>query len=106
MFHYSKPLSLIGWGHHGPDRTILKATSNALRDVGNESLILWDRMLDNTQHMLFSTATNKDAHDVSRTMSAFLDASYRDVVLNAEAVSRIWRRYSREAVARLATASI
>lgn len=103
MFHYSKQLSVIGWGHKGPDRTILKATANALRDVGNESLILWDRMLDNTQHMLFTAASNKDAKDVSRTMSAFLYASYRDVAQNAEAVSRIWRRYSREAVARIAT---
>jgi hypothetical protein len=104
MFHYSKPLRLIGWGHQGPDRIIAKATANALRDVGNESLILWDRMLDNTQRMMFSAATNKDAKDVGRTMSAFLNASYRDVGQNAEAVSRIWRRYSREAVARIATA--
>ena len=53
--------------------------------------------------MLVSAATNKDARDVSRTMSAFLNASYRDVGENAEAVSRIWRRYSRETVARIAT---
>lgn len=81
----------------------MKATANALRDVGNESLILWDRMLDNTQHMLFSAAVLKDAKDVSRTMSTFVNASYRDVVENAEAISRIWRRYSRDAVARIAT---
>lgn len=103
MIHYSKHLRVVGWGHHGPDRIIMKATANALRDVGNESHLLWDRILDNTQHMLFSAATNKDAKDVARTMSAFLNASYRDVAQNAEAVSRIWRRYSHEAVARIAT---
>ena len=59
-------------------------------------------MFHNTQDMLVSAATNKDAKDV-RTMSAFLNASYRDVGVNAEAVSRIWRRYSREMVARIAT---
>jgi hypothetical protein len=102
MFHYSKQLRVIGWDHHGPDRIIVKATANALRDVGHESLILWDRMLDNTTRMLFSAATHKDAKDVSRTMSTFANASYRDVVENAEAISRIWRRYSRDAVARIA----
>ena len=81
----------------------MKATGNALRDVGNESLILWERMFYNTQDMLFSAATNKDASDVCRTMSAFLNASYRDMGENAEAVSRIWRRYTRETVARIAT---
>jgi|SRR5271165_1364451 len=91
MIHDSEQLKVIGLGHQGPDRIIVKATANALRDVGNESLIL------------FSAATNKDASDVCRTMSAFLNASYRDMGENAEAVSRIWRRYTRETVARIAT---
>ncbi len=60
-------------------------------------------MFDNTQDMLFSAATNQDANDVSRTMSAFVNASYREMAGNAEAVSRIWRRYFRETVARIAT---
>ncbi|HME86590.1 MAG TPA: hypothetical protein VKG91_19105 [Roseiarcus sp.] len=81
----------------------MKATANTLRDVANESHILWDRMFDNTQDMLFSAATNQDANDVSRTMSAFVNASYREMAGNAEAVSRIWRRYFRETVARIAT---
>ncbi len=67
MFHFSKQLRVVGWVHQGPDRHIVKATANALRDVANESHILWDRMFDNTQDMLFGAATNKD---VSRTMSA------------------------------------
>ena len=71
--------------------------------LNTSRLILWDRMLDNTQDMLFSAATNKDPKDVFRMMSTFLDASYRDVIENAEAVSRIWRRYSRHAVVRIAT---
>ena len=103
MFDYSKQLRVVGSNYKGPDRMILKATANALRDVANKSLILWDRMLDNTQHALSRAASNKDAKDVSRTMSAFLNASYRDVGQNAEAVSSIWRRYSREVVGRIAT---
>ncbi len=103
MFNYSKQLRVVGSDYQGPDRMILKATGNALRDVANESLFLWDRMLDNTQHVLSRAATNKDAKDVSRAMSAFINASYRDVSQNAEAVSRIWRRYSREVAARIAT---
>ena len=94
---------MIGWGHQGPDRTTVKATAHALRDVGNESLILWDRMCDNTQDMLVDAAANKDAGDVCRTMAAFVSASYRDLGENAEAVSRIWRRYFRNAVVRIAT---
>jgi hypothetical protein len=77
------------------------AAVHALCDAGVESLILWERMFHTTQGMLVSAATNKE--DVSRTMLAFLNASYRDVGENAEAVSRIWRRYSRETVARIAT---
>ncbi len=103
MFDYSKQLRVVGSNYQGPDRMILKATANAVRDVANESLILWDRMLDNTQHLLSRAATNKDARDVSQSMSAFLNASYRDAGQNAEAVSRIWRRYSREVVGRIAT---
>ena len=103
MFNYSKQLRVVGSDYQGPDRVILKATANALSDVANESLILWDRMLDNTQHVLSRAATNKNAKDASQTMSAFLNASYRDVGQNAEAVSRIWRRYSREVVGRIAT---
>ncbi len=103
MFNYSKQLRVVGSDYQGPDRMILKATANAVRDVTNESLILWDRMLDNTQHLLSRAATNKDAKDVSQSMSAFLNASYRDAGQNAEAISRIWRRYSREVVGRIAT---
>ena len=99
--HDSLTLRVVGWDHHGPDRIITKATADALRDVGNELLILWDRMLDNTQAMLFGAGTHKDIH---QTMSAFLSASYRDVGENAEAVSRIWTRYFREAAARMAAA--
>ena len=53
-------------------------------------------MFENTQHMLLRAATNGDAKNVAQTMSTFLNASYRDAVKSAEAVSRIWRRFSRE----------
>ncbi len=62
-------------------------------------------MFDNTQKMLFSAATNKDAKDASRTMSVFLNSCYRDLDENAEAISRIWRRYIREAGAAAALAA-
>ncbi len=102
MINYNNQLRFVGWSEQGPDKIMMKAAANALRDVGHESHILWDRMLDNTQKMLFSATTNKDTKDVARTMSAFLNASYRDVAQNAEAVSRIWRQFSHETVARIA----
>ena len=103
MSYHNKSLRVVGWDHPGPDPMITKATANALRDVGNESLVLWDRMLDNTQAMLSSAGTHTDASAVCETMSAFLHASCRDLGENVEAVSRIWRRYFREAGARIAT---
>ncbi len=76
---------------------------HALRDAGVESVILWERMFHSTLSMLISAVTNKDAKDISRTMSAFHNTTYQDMGENVEAVSRIWRRYSRETVARIAT---
>ena len=79
------------------------AAVHALRDAGVELSPCGERMFHSALSMLISAATNKDAKDVSRTMSAFHTATYRDMGENVEAVSRIWRRYSRETVARIAT---
>ena len=69
---------------------------NALRDIGVESVILSKKLFDNTQKMLLSAATHKDAKDVSRTMSAFVNSSIRDFSENVEAVCGIWMRFFRD----------
>ncbi len=106
MLHDSRQLTEIVSDCVGYDRFLAIATSNALREVGIQSLILWETMFYNTQNMLFSAATDKDAGDVCRTMSAYLEASHRDMGENAEALSRIWRRYCRDVVARTATTPV
>ena len=55
-------------------------------------------MLGNTQKMWLSAATHKDAKDVARATSAFVNASYRDIAENAVAVASIWRRFIHEAL--------
>lgn len=106
MIHDSRQLTEIVSDRMGYDRFLAIATSNALREVGIQSLILWERMFYNTQNMLFGAATNKDAVDVCRAVSTYLETSHRDMGENAEVVSRIWRRYCREAVARIATTPV
>ncbi len=71
----------------------------AFCDIGVESVILSKKLFDNTQKMVSSAATNKDAKDVGRTMSAFVNSSYRDIAHNAVAVSAIWRRFFHNALA-------
>jgi N-glycosylase/DNA lyase len=103
MIHNSSQLKDIAWGRMGPGERSAIVTANAFRDVGIETVTVSKKLFDNTQKMLFSASTNKDAKDVSRTMSAFFFSSYRDLDENVESVSRIWRRYFREAVSRVAS---
>ena len=66
MFNYSKQLRVVGSDYQGPDRMILKATANAVRDVANELLLLWTGCSTTLSTLLSRAATNKDAKDVSR----------------------------------------
>jgi hypothetical protein len=70
----------------------------AFRLLCLESAVLSMRLLDNTQRLWLGAATNKDAKDVSRAMAAFLNATYRDVSRNGDAVLAIWRGFVRDAV--------
>ena len=106
MIENSSQLREIAWGHAGRHRLSAIAAAHVLRDVGIETAELSKKMFDNSQKLFLGAATNKDAKDVCRTMSAFLNASYRDFDQNAETISRIWRRYFREAAARAASAPI
>ncbi|MGO9423277.1 hypothetical protein [Roseiarcus sp.] len=103
MIHDKKFLREIARGRPGPSELSAVTTVRALCDVGIETVVLSQKLFDNTHKMLLSAATNKDAKDVSRTMSAFFFSSYRDLDENVESVSRIWRRYFREAVSRVAS---
>ena len=97
MIHDTKPFQSAAQARLAPSERSALATAHALRDVGIEGVNLSKKLFDNTHKMLFSAATNKDAKDVSRTMSAYIWSSYRDLGENAELVSRIWRRYLRAA---------
>jgi len=102
MIENSSQLKDIEFGHLGPAGLSAIATARALRDVGIETAELSRKLFDNSHRLFMGASTNKDAKDVCRTMSAFLNASYRDLDENAESVSRIWRHYFREAAARAA----
>ena len=106
MIENVSQLREISRGHLDPHRLLAIATAHALRDVGIETAELSKKMIDNSHKLILGASTNKDAKDVCRTMSAFLHAAYRDLDENAENVSRIWRRYFREATARAASASV
>jgi hypothetical protein len=106
MIENSSELREIAWGHVGPHGRSAIAAAHALRDVGIETAELSRKMFANSQKLILGAATNKDAKDACRTMSAFLNASYRDFDENAETISRIWRRYFREAAARAASARV
>ena len=106
MIENSSQLREIAWGRLDPHRVSAIAAAHALRDVGIETAELTRKMFDNSQKLILGAATNKDAKDVCRTMSAFLNAAYRDLDQNAETVSRIWRRYFRDTAARAASAPV
>jgi hypothetical protein len=63
----------------------------AFRLLCFESAVLSMKLLYNTQKLWLSAATNKDAKDVSRTMAAFVNATYRDISQSADAVLANWR---------------
>ncbi len=98
MIHDGKKLTEMAWSRRpatGGPPTV--AAVNALCDMGVESVILSKKLFDNTQKMLLSAASQKDAKDAARTMSAFVNSTFRDVADNADAVFGIWRRFFRDA---------
>ena len=100
MIHYSSQSSQFTSSDAFSDRRITIASANTFHEVGIETLKLTTKLVHSTHKMLLSAATNKDARDVRRTMSAYMNATYRDVNENAEAVSRIWWKYMCETVLR------
>ncbi len=69
------------------------AAVDALCKVGVESAALTGKLIDNTHKLCLGAQAHKDAKDASRTMAAFVNASYRDLSQNAEAVFDIWTRF-------------
>jgi hypothetical protein len=92
MFHDNKELKAIASRQPAMGEHSAEAAIDALFKIGEESLVLSKKLLDNTQKLCLSAATHKDAKDASRTMAAYVNASYRDISQNAEAVLGIWRR--------------
>ncbi len=98
MFHDSRELRTI----LSTRRTIIESSTcaavEAYFNIGVETAALVETLLGNTQKIWLSAATHKDAKDVARATSAFVNASYRDIAESADAIARVWRRFIREAL--------
>lgn len=70
-----------------------------------EAAHAWQRLCDNARAMLPSAAADPTGEDAGRTWSVFVDSTARNPRDNPEGVSRIWRRYFREA-ARVAAVQV
>ena len=95
MFHDSRELKAVAARRPAIGEASAVAALEGFCSIGVESALLSRRLL--TRKLCLSAAANKDAKDVSRAMAAFVNASYRDISQNAEAVSKIWRRLLRGA---------
>ncbi len=96
MFHNPEELKAIASGRRVIGKSPAAAAVEALFSIGVESASLARKLFDNTQKLCLDAATHKDAKDASRTMAAFVNASYRDISQNAEAVLGIWSRCVRK----------
>ncbi len=96
MFHDSKEMKAIAPSRPAIGENSAAVAIDAFFSIGVESMVLSRKLLDNTQKLCLSALTHKDAKDVGRTMAAFVNASYRDISQNAEAVRGIWQRFVRD----------
>ncbi len=81
----------------GPGGALALAAAAALCDTGAETAELSRKLVDRTRTSLAGAASQAEAADGGRAAFAYWDASCRDCGAHAEAVSRIWRRYLRDA---------
>ncbi len=93
MFHDVRELRAIGSQRPAAGPSHAVAAVEAFCSIGVELALLSKRLFDHTQKLCRSAAMHKDAKDVSRTMGAFVNESYRDIAQNAEAVLGIWARF-------------
>jgi hypothetical protein len=97
MFHDRNSVRASASNLSDPGLNPALEAAQALCDLGVEQANLSKKLCDNTRAMLLSAAADKDAGEVGRTLSVFVDCVARDLSENAETMSRIWRRYLREA---------
>jgi hypothetical protein len=98
VFHNSKEMNANASKSPAIGVSSAIAAIDAFGSLCLEHAVLSKRLFDNTQKLWLSAATHKDAKDASRTMAAFVNASYRDISQNADAVLGIWRRFVRDAL--------
>jgi hypothetical protein len=98
MFHDSREMRTILSMRPTIIESSTCAAVGAYFNIGAESAALSKKLLGNTQKIWLSAATHKDAKDVARATSAFVNTSYRDIAENAVAVARIWSRFIHEAL--------
>ncbi len=97
MFHNRQDLKAIASGRLTNGDSPAATAVEAFLSTGLESAALAQKMFDNTQKLCLSATTHKDAKDATRTMAAFVNASYRDISQSAEAFTGIWSRFVRDA---------
>jgi hypothetical protein len=93
MFHDSRKLKALSGRRPAVGEASAVAAFEAFSSVGVQSALLSRRLLDNTRKYWLGAAGHKDAKDVSRATAAFVNASYRDISQNAEALFEVWRRF-------------
>ena len=98
MFHDRRDVKAMASGRPATDGSWVLAAVEAYCSIVFESGLVSKKLIDNTGKLWLSATTYKDAKDVCRATAAFVNASYRDVSENAEAMLRIWRRFIREAL--------
>ena len=93
MFHDNRELRTILSTRPTIIESSTYAAVGAYFNIGSESAALSKKLLGNTEKMWLNAATHKDAKDIARGTSAFVNASYRDIAENAVVVARIWSRF-------------
>jgi hypothetical protein len=96
MFHNREDLKAIASSRLTNGDSPAPGAVEAFLSIGLESAALARKLFDNTQKLCLSAATHKDAKDATRAMATFVNASYRDISQNAEAVLGIWSRFVRD----------
>lgn len=78
----------------GPGGALALATAAVLCDTGTETTELSRKLVERTRMSVASAASQPDA---GHAAFAYWDGACRDCEAHADRVSRIWRRYLREA---------
>lgn len=98
MFHDRHAPRASASSHVHPGLWPAFEAAHAWCDVGVEQARLSTKLCDDTRLLLLRATADRNAEELGRTVSDFVNSTTRDLSQTAEAVSRIWRSYLRDAV--------